>query len=80
MNDTKTTTTPAPVAGSEPLPCPFCGGKAHLDKSYGKIRIECGGCGAKVTRDTIDAERRAIDAWNSRATPASGPLSGGKGE
>lgn len=62
------------------LPCAHCGQAANLDDGYGKIRIKCIGCGVKVTRDTIDARRHAIDAWNRRATPASGPLSGGKPE
>lgn len=64
----------------ELLPCAHCGQAANLDDGYGKIRIKCIGCGVKVTRDTIDARRRAIDAWNRRATPVGGPLSGGNAE
>lgn len=56
------------------LPCPFCGGSpAQVGTSYGWV--SCTSCNAEGPTTSIPA---AVDAWNRRATPASGPVSGGK--
>lgn len=55
-------------------PCPFCGGKAHLDKDrwgyYQEIyyKVECANllnCGAETQR--YRAKSDAIKVWNRRA-------------
>lgn len=49
------------------LNCPFCGGMAIHWCLYGKCRVECAGCGAKVTREEISTvDGSAIAAWNRR--------------
>ena len=58
------------------LPCPFCGGSpAQVGTSYGWV--SCTSCNAEGPTTSIPA---AVDGWNRRAKPASGPLSGGKPE
>lgn len=68
------------VPMEEPLPCPFCGGKADLvtdagcfnDEAY---RVVCRGCGAYVPTSTVavslhgekNARALAIQKWNTRA-------------
>jgi len=46
------------------LPCPFCGGEAHLFDGYW---VECTKCGCQ-TPETF--EEVAISAWNRRTPPA----------
>src|SRR5690554_5397828 len=49
------------------LPCPFCGGEAHLfDGNW----VECTKCGCQ-TPETF--EEVAISAWNRRTPPAAVP-------
>lgn len=51
------------------LNCPCCGGAPRTNNSYGKCRVECTGCGLKVTRDPVNvvpAELAAQQAWNRR--------------
>jgi len=49
------------------LPCPFCGGEAHLFDGYW---VECTKCGCQ-TPETF--EEVAISAWNRRTPPAAVP-------
>lgn len=61
------------------LPCPFCGGEAHLFDGYW---VECTKCGCQ-TPETF--EEVAIAAWNRRTPPAAVPepwgwLCNGKGD
>lgn len=64
------------------LPCPFCGGSAHLeehpphqhviiDMPYhaGSATVECGGCEAGMIAETAGA---VADAWNRRAPSLQG--------
>ncbi|MPS30542.1 MAG: hypothetical protein E2576_14520 [Alcaligenaceae bacterium] len=64
------------------LPCPFCGGSAHLeehpphqhviiDMPYhaGSATVECGGCEAGMIAETAGA---VADAWNRRAPSPQG--------
>lgn len=64
------------------LGCPFCGGVPELStpqKGYGSMRRGyCHNCQVYGPWGTDTADATA--AWNRRATPASGPLSGGKPE
>lgn len=58
------------AANEQLMPCPFCGGKAHVNDhiyfdippSYG---IVCGGCGA-MTKQFYDTMSEAVTAWNTR--------------
>ena len=71
-------TEPVPVGLDEKLkPCPFCGGEAELRRSEipreFATRIRCkAGC-VEVTKysawQVIDADTRALTAWNTRASP-----------
>jgi Lar family restriction alleviation protein len=49
-----------------PLPCPFCGGSAHVERSSsaGSERIYCSGCDAASGYRLTEAA--AIAAWNAR--------------
>lgn len=53
---------------SELLPCPFCGGEAHITnfEVFGGVRyVICEDCGARMQKPT---EQEAVTAWNTRAT------------
>jgi len=56
-------------------PCPFCGGKAELDKCIpcGYVHVKCTHCGATgknltITKedDAFGADVIAVIAWNTR--------------
>lgn len=51
---------------SELLPCPFCGGEAHMIKGFSSCFAICDECKCESGCYPIEAE--AIAAWNSRAT------------
>lgn len=59
------------------LPCPFCGGDGHV-RTESFRWVVCEECGAMA--GGMSNEVDAAVAWNRRATPASGPLSGGEPE
>jgi len=60
----------------ELLPCPFCGGNAHLEPELysdenaseviGPASVSCMNCGAAIWGDWSDD---ALTAWNRRPTP-----------
>lgn len=52
-------------ADEEPIPCPFCGGKATLYEVAGvKPHVQCNACRVSMYGDT---RIEAIAAWNRRA-------------
>ena len=48
--------------------CPFCGGKAHLEKMGSPHHVFCTVCGAKTTGVGFEkeGEKSAIEKWNRR--------------
>jgi Lar family restriction alleviation protein len=64
--------------------CPWCGGDVEVSvapplfERTGMRRVCCQNCQIYGPWGTDEADAAA--AWNRRATPASGPLSGGKPE
>ena len=46
-------------------PCPFCGGKAEIIKTYSTIWVKCLDCHASTTCRPTEAEAAKI--WNRRA-------------
>ena len=47
-------------------PCPFCGGKAYLDKTYelkDEWEVYCQKCLVSMRKRGI---KKAVEAWNSR--------------
>lgn len=47
-------------------PCPFCGGKAYLDKTYelkDEWEVFCQKCYVSMRKRGI---KKAVDSWNSR--------------
>lgn len=46
------------------LPCPFCGGKAHIITAVGESWALCDKC--KATTEAHTDKRFAIAAWNRR--------------
>ncbi len=60
------------------LPCPFCGREAPKIVKTAVWRVFCELCWSSSTVYEMEAD--AIAAWNRRATPVGGPLSGGKPE
>jgi Lar family restriction alleviation protein len=49
------------------LPCPFCGGKAHL-VDMGDAYVDCTTCGAEGSWNSLGDTVAAIAAWNRRAS------------
>ena len=49
--------------------CPFCGGKAELEKMGWPHHVYCTNCGARVTSTKYaeDGESEAVKKWNRRA-------------
>lgn len=45
-------------------PCPFCGGKARLDRYEHFYRVLCTDCPAST--EWLYSEQEAIEAWNRR--------------
>ena len=45
-------------------PCPFCGGKAKIIKTYSTIWVKCLDCHASTTCRPTEAEAAKI--WNRR--------------
>lgn len=62
------------------LPCPFCGWNVSIfvRTEKGGRAVQCTECGVQGGRWANESS--AAIAWNSRATPVSGPVRGGKGE
>lgn len=52
---------------SELLPCPFCGGEAHLVTGAPEYWVKCLSCNA--SSDTTACSVRAADQWNWRHIP-----------
>ena len=54
-------------------PCPFCGGKAKLEKMGYPHHVFCTSCYARVTGHGLaeEGEQDAIRHWNMRNTGAS---------
>ena len=51
---------------SELKPCPFCGGKAKVIKTYEGMRwVVCDDCLCET--DLFNTDVKAINAWNRRA-------------
>lgn len=58
------------AANEQLRPCPFCGGKAHVnDHIYFEVPptygIVCGECGS-MSRQFYDTMGEAVAAWNTR--------------
>ena len=54
-------------ASEQLLPCPFCGGTAHLLSYSLSAMAHCADCGASVAwQRGADAESAAIAGWNRR--------------
>jgi len=50
------------------LPCPFCGGKAHIKECLTPF-VYCGNCDTQLgvkQPDQLDTKERLIKAWNTR--------------
>lgn len=54
---------------SKLLPCPFCSGQAYLTEEPQGFGVECEDCD-NGTRSNNWTREKAIDLWNTRATPA----------
>ena len=56
------------IATDDLLPCPFCGGRAVLEKMGWPHHVYCTECGAKVTSIKYDfeGEAEACEKWNRR--------------
>lgn len=53
------------TATEELLPCPFCGGEAHIITAVGESWVLCDKC--KATTEAHTSRQFAIAAWNRRA-------------
>ena len=51
-------------AGSDLLPCPFCGGDPRMTRANGESWVACYECDASSLMCGTD--KRAITAWNRR--------------
>ena len=49
----------------ELLPCPFCGGEAHIVTAVGESWALCGKC--RATTEMHASKQFAVAAWNRRA-------------
>lgn len=60
---------------SELLPCPFCGGEAHISASSDGYGVECWNrrC-IDMQLEELPTEAEAIAAWNTRTGELSGVL------
>ena len=58
------------MAGTKMLPCPFCGGKAHIWNSGYFYNGKCYKCGCTLSGNGYVTEAEAIEAWNTRADTA----------
>ena len=58
------------------MPCPFCGGKAILEKLGWPHRVYCEECGARVTGKGYaeEGEADAIRRWNARTRKVNGSI------
>lgn len=76
------TATDQPTVGVALKPCPFCGGRAHME--FGEFELDAGfhvvchgdkNCPLYCSQPyrVHDAEADAVRVWNTR-TPASGPV------
>ena len=52
------------MSGIDLKPCPFCGGKAKVVKTYWTIYIKCQCCDARS--NCKETEQKAAEAWNRR--------------
>ena len=55
-------------------PCPFCGGKVHLETDLAQTKdpvfcFICDNCGALVYMDDLIDKNESIEAWNNRPSP-----------
>lgn len=56
------------TATDELLPCPFCGGEAHIITAVGESWVLCEKC--RATTEMHASKQLAIAAWNRRAKPS----------
>lgn len=59
---------------TELKPCPFCGGKVHLETDLAQTKdpvfcFICDNCGAIVYMDDLIDKNKSIEAWNNRPSP-----------
>lgn len=54
------------------LPCPFCGARTFLWRTFREVNIECSQYDARKHRVMVsaDTEHDAIEAWNQRTREA----------